>query len=921
MKQIYIILIILLSFVQALTYSQSCTAPILADNTAPPGSTSINLGCGGGTANLSATFNGLGTVGTNIYGVDTIPFNFTSFVGTNIPIATDDIWSGVISLPFNFCYFGNTYNNLLVGSNGIVSFDISTAFGTCDWQLPFTIPSTSYARASIMGVYTDIDPRFGLPTRRIQYTTLGTAPCRQFIISFEDISYYSSSCPGSYANFQIILNETSNIIDVQILNHNGCSSTNSGRGIVGIQNFSQTIAYAAPGRNNVTFNASNEAWRFTPIDTTNSFRRMIVNLYENGVLVDSAVPYFSPFPTYRADFMRTLSFPPDTHILHVELVVYDSLGYSSCPVTVGNYNFNDLLYYSSGSLSIAATTTNVTCYGYSNGTIDITATSTSPPISYIWSDGVTTEDRSGLSAGTYTLTASDLSGCTQIRTYIIDEPPLLMVYPINIHDATCIGSNDGFMDMVIVGGTVPYTTIWSNGINTEDNYGLAQGIYCLNVMDANGCTENFCDTIFEGLNDSTVEIINICSGDFIMINGISRNTTGFYADTFLSIAGCDSIHVINLQVGSSVFATLYRNICVGDTFTFLGQDYSSTGIYIDTTVSISGCDSIISLHLTVNNPSFFMYNIHRCIGDTITVGMHQYGSTGMYFDTLINISGCDSFIVTNLNITMPSNFNIDTTICNGNSIFIGSHVYSTTGTYYDTLTNYLGCDSIITTQIIVHPTGSNIDSFIICKGQSIFGYTPTKDTTLQYHFTNIYGCDSIYSQFINIVDIPKIELGDDRNIYLGDTILLSVVDGFTYNWSNGASTNQTYVSPSSTTTYSVTVTDSLGCSDSGEIIVNVYPPTSTIGFPSAFTPNGDGINDYYYPLLPTGNVLSTMYIFNRWGEIVYSGTSAPGWNGTISGSPAPIGNYIYYINVIAPDPLDPSLTIILTYTGTITLLR
>lgn len=200
-------------------------------------------------------------------------------------------------------FFWKNYNSLLVGSNGLVSFDVSTAGAYCTYVITPPVPSASYPRAIIMGVYNDIDPRYGSSTRRIQYTTVGTAPCRQFIVSFEGIAYYNSTCAGTYANYQIVLNESTNIVEVQIQNHNGCSSTNSGRGIIGIQNYDRTVAYAAPARNAVTFSTTrNEAWRFTPTDTTNPFRRMIVHLFENGTLVDYPSSLLFTIPNVKSRF-------------------------------------------------------------------------------------------------------------------------------------------------------------------------------------------------------------------------------------------------------------------------------------------------------------------------------------------------------------------------------------------------------------------------------------------------------------------------------------------------------------------------------------------------------------------------------------------------------------------------------------------
>lgn len=78
------------------------------------------------------------------------------------------------------------------------------------------------------------------------------------------------------------------------------------------------------------------------------------------------------------------------------------------------------------------------------------------------------------------------------------------------------------------------------------------------VTDTNGCNTTFCDTIEDGTIDSSRQTINICDGNFIIINGINRGTTGSYADTFTSINGCDSIHTIDLVVGSRVFATIIQ---------------------------------------------------------------------------------------------------------------------------------------------------------------------------------------------------------------------------------------------------------------------------------------------------------------------------------------------------------------------------
>lgn len=871
MKQIYFLILFISLFIGQEVQSQTCISPSFADASAPVGTTSVAMSCGGGTASMSATFNGAGTIGTSIYNVSTIPFSFTSFTGTSLPITSDDVWSSMIPLPFGFCFFGTTYNSILVGSNGIVSFDISTAGGVCPWPISAGIPSTSYPRASIMGVYNDIDPRFGASTRSIKYSTIGTSPCRQFIVSFEGIDYYSSSCAGTYANYQIILNESTNIIDVQIQNHNGCSSTNSGKGIIGIQDFGRTNAYAAPGRNAVTFTTANEAWRFTPMDTSNAFRHMIVHLFENGILVDSTVPYYSPFPTLRADFNRTIAFPPDSHLFHIELMVYDSTtttgsGSSLCSVSAGLYDFNDLLYYNSGSLQTFSTVTNVNCFGESNGAIDITGISSSPPISYVWSDGPISEDRSGLSAGAYTVSISDNGGCSTIASFIVEEPPMLMIMLDSLRDLTCAGDPTGSIEVSTMGGTLPYTFSWTGGFNTEDIYGLFDGFYELTLTDSHGCVALANYNILPGSLDTTTTYINRCAGDSILIGGIWRNTSGTYTDTLNNSHGCDSIITNILTIYPISSSILNPTVCNGSSYTLNGHSYSVAGTYYDTLTSYLGCDSIIQINLSTFSSTLFTQNLNGCTGDVF---------------------------------------------------FLGGSNRTTSGTYYDTLTNVHGCDSVLTSILTIHTLSNTSEIYTVCSGTLIEGIYATADTIIDFHYTNVNGCDSTNSIIINVLPLPNANAGTDQSINLGDSAILSASGGMYYNWNTGSNSAITSVAPTTTSTYYVVVISADSCVAIDSVIVEVTNPSKSIVVPDAFTPNGDNLNDKFLPINASNFNITSFIIFNRWGEAVYNvNGNTDGWDGKFNTIDQPIGTYIYYIHVKAlSDGLES------TVQGVVTLIR
>ncbi len=203
---------------------------------------------------------------TNSYKVQllTMPSPTYNTTGSNIIVNQDDVWSDVLNIGFNFCYFGNTYNQVVIGANGMVSFNTTYANTYCPWSYTGGIPDATKPTNTIMGPYTDIDPSIGYNPNRINYYTEGTAPCRRFVINFNRVPMFGSSCNGLLLTSQIILHEAYNIIDIIISNKPVCSNWNGGRGIIGIQNAAGNIAYSAPGNNPSTTSINSQCWRFLP---------------------------------------------------------------------------------------------------------------------------------------------------------------------------------------------------------------------------------------------------------------------------------------------------------------------------------------------------------------------------------------------------------------------------------------------------------------------------------------------------------------------------------------------------------------------------------------------------------------------------------------------------------------------------------
>lgn len=216
---------------------------------------------------LEATYKDLGN--TSTYTVQSIPYAPPYQYGclaNSVSINVDDVWSGLISIPFNFCFYGATYNQMLIGSNGVVSFNTTnnTPGGYNNWSFSNNLPSTSLFLNSIFGVYHDIDPSKGGEVG----WELVTMPsgCRAMIIGWNEVPMFSSSCNNLLYTGMIVLYENTNIIDVYVKEKRVCSTWNSGNAVIGIQNNTATQAVVAPNRNSLDadWTTTNEAWRFMP---------------------------------------------------------------------------------------------------------------------------------------------------------------------------------------------------------------------------------------------------------------------------------------------------------------------------------------------------------------------------------------------------------------------------------------------------------------------------------------------------------------------------------------------------------------------------------------------------------------------------------------------------------------------------------
>lgn len=191
--------------------------------------------------------------------------NFTPYGdfngGTPLLADGDDLFFDKIDLPFNFCYFGNNYNQVIIGTNGVISFNTSQLGNVNYPNVEDLNPSASLPRSSVFGAYSDLI--FSKDNdSEIYYRIEGIAPCRKLIINF-----YKGRLLGctETSTSQIVLSEGSNVVEVFVANKPlPCPTAKFKNSLIGMINDDRTIGYSPAGRNTGVWQAENEAYKFTP---------------------------------------------------------------------------------------------------------------------------------------------------------------------------------------------------------------------------------------------------------------------------------------------------------------------------------------------------------------------------------------------------------------------------------------------------------------------------------------------------------------------------------------------------------------------------------------------------------------------------------------------------------------------------------
>lgn len=530
--------------------------------------------------------------------------NDPALPGTWSQIEIDDTYSTAFPIGFPFVFFGTTYNDVKISSNGYVTFNtaltgfshfgiLNNGFGlSATTGTPENLPSALYANSIIMGPYHDIDVGVNVtPSGRIEYRGVGVSPYRTWTVNYYRIPlFFGATCNALRENtHQIVLYESTGIVDVNIYDKQICTGWNEGRAMVGLQNAARDVGVMAPGRRASDSPwgsiGMNEKWRFVPVGGTPCFRR--VELYDMAnTLITTGTSVQLPSGDREVSFPNICP-PAGASTQYVIKAFYDKID----DPTVEVFGTDTITVNRTAALAATTATTSATC-GFSNGTITVNNVSGGTP-GYEYSlDGVTWQTSNvftGVAAGTYTVYIRDAGNVCSATYQAIVGVVSNLTATTTMAATSCTGINNGSITVTPTIGLAPFNYVIDGGapVSGGSPYtftGLTPGNHTITFTDANGCASNSIivnvttgagitgqvstavATSCAGATNGSITITSVTggtapyeyqlgAGPFQTSNTFTGLAGGTYSITIRDALGCTRTFTRTVINGSSVTAT------------------------------------------------------------------------------------------------------------------------------------------------------------------------------------------------------------------------------------------------------------------------------------------------------------------------------------------------------------------------------
>ncbi len=465
--------------------------------------------------------------------------------------------------------------------------------------------------------------------------------------------------------------------------------------------------------------------------------------------------------------------------------------YQGCDSTV----FTNLTVLDEAVNATVTETMESTGQGIPDGEAMVVATGGSGNYTYEWSDGQTTATAINLNGGeTYCVTVTDEFDCEDIACVTIFYPGAVDVNAPN-HVLDCIGDADGFINFQVNGDNPGFAYEWGedfgpaidNGIifsagGSATISGLSAGTYTITVTDNLGLSVVVVAEVLDPAPLISAIDTTLCFGESITIGSTLYNSTSNVNETVTSFLGCDSLISGSVTVLAPIETILPdTTICFGESIMVGNTSYNSSTTINEVLTSYLDCDSIITGNLTVLPLIETVIDTTLCFGESLTVGSTNYPNSGAISETLTAFNGCDSLVTGSLTILMENITDLgDQTLCAEDTLFVGGTPIDDDGPFSISLTDVNGCDSIIQGNVIkLNPIVEELN-ITLCFGECIMIGNNNYDlpATIDETVTAVNGCDSLITGTVSVLDFNETILNDTtlcfgENLQIGSTTYTS----------------------------------------------------------------------------------------------------------------------------------------------------
>ena len=444
---------------------------------------------------------------------------------------------------------------------------------------------------------------------------------------------------------------------------------------------------------------------------------------------------------------------------------YTSPSGNSVWTTSGTYL--DLVSQTNGCDTLYSITLTMLQYSFHSITGTYCNSYTSPSGNYVWTN-----------SGVYMDTVTNAAGCDSIITINLtinnsqavtqsEQSCGNYVWPVNGTTYSASGVYSDTLTTVLGCDSVVNLNLTINSSNTSShnitacdslnspsgNYvWTSSGTYIDTIPTVSGCDSIITTVLTIHNNTSSVQSATACGSYTWSANNQSYFSSGTYLDTVNNALGCDSVISLLLTINSNSATSVTVTACDAFTWATSGVGYNTSGVYPVTLTNVIGCDSIVTLNLTINNSNGSLETISACGSYYWVANGVSYTNSGTYMVSLQNLAGCDSIATLDLTINTSSSSSQTVSVCDSLNSPSGNFVWNTSGTYTDTLVNSVGCDSIITTNLTVNYSSVLNDTVVSCNSYLWLKNNVTYVSSGVYSVTvtNGTGCDSISNLLLTI---------------------------------------------------------------------------------------------------------------------------------------------------------------------------